>query len=98
MRMLIMNFFELFREHFDERMIDLAVLILTNLEMKRPVDDILWQGLGFARDERLYVLGKLVGFGYLWLQMAQGRVYAIRSYITDDIFKRVDREATKVSE
>lgn len=91
-RVLIGNFLESRRAVFDDRMINLAILFLTNLDMKKPVDDMLWQGHGYSREERLYILGKLMSLGYLWLQRQQDKVYAVRSYITDDILKKAERQ------
>ena len=94
-RTLIANFFESRRAVFDDRMIGLAIWFLNNLDMKMPVDDMLWQRHGYSREERLYILGKLVSLGYIWLEMRQGRVYAVHSYITDDVFKKVHRAYEK---
>jgi len=94
-RMIAQNFFETFRGSLDERMIDFAVSFLDDLEMKRPVDEILWQKHGYTREERLYILGKLVSLGYLWLEKTGTKVYAARSYITDEILRKVDEISKK---
>ena len=89
-RIIELNFLATFRGSLDQRMIDLAVFFLDDLEMKRPVDEILWQKHGYTREERLYILGKLVSLGYLWLERREGKVFAARSYVTDEILRKVD--------
>ena len=79
----------------DDRMKELAIWLLDELEMKKPVDDILWQRTGYTKEERLYILGKLVGLGYLWLQLVQERVYAVRSYITDNLLSEAEKLSRK---
>ena len=91
LRMLTENFFESRRAVFDDRMTDLAIWFLNNLDMKMPVDDILWQKHGYSREERLYILGKLVSLEYVWLETRHEKVYAVHSYLTDDLFKKVER-------
>jgi hypothetical protein len=90
LRMVVTNYFETFRGSLDQRMIDFALALIEDLEMKRPVDEILWQRQGYTKEERLYVLGKLVGLGYVWLEGTGGKVFAARSYVTDEILSKAE--------
>jgi hypothetical protein len=89
-RMIVANYLQSFGQALDDRMVDFAVTMLTDLEMKTPVDSLLWQKHGYTKEERLYILGKLSSLGYVWLEKSGQTVYAVRSYITDEILSKAE--------